>query len=327
MNNIKNKLVSKRKIEQIVNKYTSKIHNNCGYIYINNIKKFQKAFVHKSFCMIDSDNSDSDNFSSLSYDKNLLESNERLEFLGDKVIDLITTEYLFDKYPQKDEGFLTKLKSRLVKKESLSFLGEKLGFKDMIMISSHVERISGRDNPRFLEDIFESFMGILYKDQYSNLNICKAFLLGVYEEYINLNDLIKNNDNYKDSLLRYFHSQGWGHPVYKNIYNIGNVCSKEFTVIIILNKGVINKKEDIKHNIVENLYTKHEDITSIISNDLDIIKNKGQKECSINMEEFTSCCKDENSMIIGLGKGVTKKSAEQMCSKDCLNSLEISPNY
>lgn len=321
MNNIKNKLISKKKIEAIVNKYISKSENT-GYIYINNIKKFQKAFVHKSFCIIDSDNSDSDNFSSLNYDKNLLESNERLEFLGDKVIDLITTEYLFDKYPKKDEGFLTKLKSRLVKKESLSYLGEKLGFKDMIMISSHIERISGRDNPRFLEDIFESFMGILYKDQYSNLNICKAFLLGVYEEYINLNEIIKNNDNYKDSLLRYFHSQGWGHPVYKNIYTIGNVCSKEFVVVI-----VINKSKNIKNNILDKLYEKHEVISSIILNDLDIIKTKNPKDCSIDMEEIVSLCKDENSIIIGLGKGNTKKSAEQLCSKECLNSLDISLNY
>jgi len=166
--------------------------------------------------------------------KYFISDNERLEFLGDKVIDLVTTEYLFDKYPEKDEGFLTKLKAKLVRKESLSMLGDNLGFRKFMLISSHIERISGRNNQRFLEDIFESFVGILYKDQKSDLNICRKFVLGVYNEFIDIDDLIKNNDNYKDSLLRLFHSKAWNHPVYDTIYYTGNVYAREFTVVITI---------------------------------------------------------------------------------------------
>lgn len=232
MNNILNKTLTKKVLEKLINSYTEPEVT----VKIKNIKKFQKAFVHKSFCIVDSDNSDTDNYSNMYYEKDDIYSNERLEFLGDKVIDLITTEFLFDKYPTKDEGFLTKLKSRIVKKEGLAYLGEKLGFKELLLISSHVERISGRENPRFLEDTLESFIGILYKDQNSDLNICRRFLLEVYARHLDLDSLINNNDNYKDSLLRYFHSKNWGNPEY--------ICeeteNKEFSSIITLESNKLD---------------------------------------------------------------------------------------
>lgn len=309
MNNINNKLITKETIENIINRYTGDTR-----VSINNIKKFQKAFIHKSFCNVaDSDNSDSDNYCTINYNSTLTASNERLEFLGDKVIDLITTEFLFDSYPTKDEGFLTKLKSRLVKKESLSYLGEQLGFKELLLLSSHVERIDGRNNPRFLEDIFESFMGILYKDQKSNLNICKKFLLGVYSTHININDLINVNDNYKDSILRYFHSKGWGNPIYKNIYHIGSVQSREFTTIVLLDKKLLND------NIQAKLLKKQEEILSLIKSES--LNSDFPNAYNELVDSLKEC------IILGIGKGNTKKITEQMCSKNCLLNLDVSLNY
>lgn len=310
MNNINNKLINRGLIQNIINKYTGEDKP----IYINNIKKFQRAFVHKSFCIVDSDNSDSDNYSVMKFDKTTFSDNERLEFLGDKVIDLITTEFLFDKFPDKDEGFLTKLKSRIVKKESLSHLGEKLGFKELILISSHIERISGRNNPRFLEDIFESFMGVLYKDQNSDLKICKRFLLGVYSEHIDLDNLINNNDNYKDSLLRYFHTQGWGHPVYNTIYHIGNVYSREFTNILLVKKSIVISK-------TPRLFRRQKEILNIIKNDMKDCEGENKE----GLEKLTLLLKDNT--LLGMGKSNTKKYSEQECSKDCLLNLNISVNF
>jgi len=300
MNNIKNKLISREKIESIVNSYMGDTP-----LRINNIKKFQKAFIHKSFCIVESDNSDSDNYCSIDYNENLKSSNERLEFLGDKVIDLITTEFLFDIYPDKNEGFLTKLKSRIVKKESLSYLSEKLGFHDLILISSHVERISGRQNPRFGEDLFESFIGILYKDQKSDLNICKKFLLNVYKKYINLDKIINNNDNYKDSLLRYFHSNGWGHPIYEVIKTEYNNSNKEFIVAVFIDQEYIKK---INEKLLENILNEQYKYYKFISPDT----RKNSNTCLL---------------ILGIGKGNTKKISEQECSKFCLDALKVSRNY
>lgn len=310
MNNIYNKVINKEIIENIINKYTKK-----EKIRINSIYSYQKAFIHKSVCIINYNNNICDNYSCFFLDESILNNNERLEFLGDKVIDLITTEFLFDKYPNKDEGFLTKLKSRIVRKEGLSFLSEKIGFKEYILISSHIERISGRNNTRFLEDIFESFMGALYKDQNSNLEICKNFLLGVYDEFLNLEELINNNVNYKDSLLRYFHHQKWSNPIYTNIHTIeGSVQQNKIFVIIVM-----LKKELISNNEAEFIKSKQRNILKKLDNEVRLSeKNSNDIYENIDLKTY---------YIIGVGKGSTKKIAEQDCSKSCLINLDISLNY
>src|SRR4029078_3007379 len=229
MNNIKNKLIKKNDIELIINRFMGETP-----IKINNIKQLQTAFMHKSLAIVDQDNDESDNCSAINSDKFLITNNERLEFLGDRVIEMVTSEFLFDTYPDKDQGFLTKIKSKMVKKKSLSMLGERLGFKQFMLLSSHIERIYGRENVRLLEDIFESFVGALYKDQKSDLNICRKFVLGVYAEFIDIDELINTNDNYKDSLLRYFHSKSWDHPVYKPLYYTGPVYMREFTIAVLI---------------------------------------------------------------------------------------------
>lgn len=279
MDNIYNILLTTEDIEKIINTYID------IPIYIDDISVYQNAFIHKSFCNTDSYNSDSDNCSVFIMDNNV--HNERLEFLGDKVIDFITTVFLYYKYPDKNEGFLTKLKSRMVKKESLSKLGDELGFKKYILIDSHMECISGRNNSRILEDIFESFMASLYIN--TNIDICKQFLIGVYNKHIDFDNLININDNYKDSILRYFQSQKWGHPVYTTFTDI----NKEFVSYLLLSKNVENFPRKFKPNNMTNGF------------DIDL----------------------KNNIIIGIGKSHVKKTAEQECSKDCLLLLNISLNY
>jgi ribonuclease-3 len=301
MNNIKNKLVKREFLEGIISKYT-------GPMKINSIRQFQKAFIHKSFCQVDCDNSDSDNYSSMKLDKYCVSNNERLEFLGDKVIDFIVTEYLFDKFPKEGEGFLTKLKSRIVKKESLSVLGEKLGFAEFMMVSSHVERIRGRDeNPRLLEDIFESFVGTLYKDQKCNIKICRKFVLGVIKEFIDIKNLIDNNDNYKDSLLRYFHSKDYNSPVYHVIYSQGNSNSCEFTSVVLAPKEKFG-------NVSNDLINFQKEILSIV-----------KKEDTDGYLKLTELFK--TGVLLGLGKSKKRKGAEQECSKVALINLGVSTNF
>ena len=106
---------------------------------------------------------------------------EKLELLGDKAIDLITLDYIIQQFPDKEVGFLTELKSNIVRKPSLANLGEQLGFKKYILFSSHIDRItnynknSGRENKRFLEDIFESFIGALYIDLNKGVLVTHTF--------------------------------------------------------------------------------------------------------------------------------------------------------
>ena len=294
MNNIHNILITKNDVENIVNKYLD------IPIKINNIQVYQNAFMHKSFSIVDPDNSDSDNYSVINNTNNKKENNEVLELLGDKVIDFITIEYLIDNYKGKNEGFLTKLKSKLVNKHSLSNLANKLNFKKFILISSHIERISGRSNERLSEDLFEAFMASLYLDQNRNLEICKQFLLGIYFEFVNFDELINVNTNFKDSLLRLFQANGWKFPVYTTI-SLKEV--KYFSTIVLISKDFDNIPENIlkkQNTIIKTINNESNDISKI-----DLNKN----------------------IILGIGQANTKKSSEQECSKDCLINLNIGLNY
>ena len=228
-------------------------------------------------------------------------TNERYEFLGDKVIDFITTEFLFDKYPDKDEGFLTKLKSKIVRKSSLANLGEKLGFKEFMLIGSNIERSDGRNNIRFLEDIFESFIGGLYKDQNSNISLAREFVLGVYNAFIDFETLSVVNDNYKDSLLRYFHSKNYGHPVYNYVPN-NESNKKGFSCIVKLPFEVITGRLPPK----------------LLEYNNRIVKNIRKNGYTGDLGE---------NVIVGFGYSETKKEAEQLCSKESLENLKVPKGF
>lgn len=263
MNNINNKLIEKNHIEALINKYIDIYYTNLEqtndpfnldkeilpkvnkvFITINNIENIQKAFIHKSFWNVTNIYDETDAFSCIYLNKEEFGDYEKSEFRGDKVIDLITLDYITDLFPNKEVGFLTDLKSRIVRKESLANLGEQLGFKEYILFSSHIDKITkentGRDNKRFLEDIFESFIGKLYIDQNSNIDVIRPFLLGVYKIFIDIDFLINNDINYKTSLLKFFHSQKFAHPIYIDLYFLGPVTNREFVSIVTLDKTLLN---------------------------------------------------------------------------------------
>jgi ribonuclease-3 len=302
MNNIKNKLIPKQVIEKIINRY----NKPPNFTTVKDTSFYQTAFVQKSFANVDQDNCPSDNYCSINPQHHSA-SNERLEFLGDKIIDFITTEFLFDSFPDKDEGFLTKLKSRIVKKQSLAFLGEKLGFREYMLISTHVERNQGRENPRFLEDIFESFVGGFYKDQHCDIVLIKKFLLGIYEEFIDLETLINVNDNFKDSILRYFHSKNYGHPVYTPLNSYDNsVVIKQFLSAILVSKETIT--DPVEYSQASKIHEK-------------LMKSLPEEPMSVLNKSI------EGKFVLGIGYGDTKKSSQQDCSKQCLTNLKVSLNY
>lgn len=217
MNNIKNKLVTASFIEALVNKYAK------PKVTVKDLTLFQKAFIHKDLCSERNGlNDDLDEECVLSSKfVTDLSSNERLEFLGDSVMGFVVAEYLFDKYPNKDEGFLTRLRSKLVRKERSAYYAEKLGLGEYLLLSTHLERIQSRTNPRLMEDLFESFIGALYKD--TGMQTTRQFIHGILRDYINFDELIYVNDNFKDSLLRYFQAQKWGFPEYTMVKSTKNI--------------------------------------------------------------------------------------------------------
>lgn len=288
MNNIKNKLVSREDINEIINKVID------GNINISNVDIFQQAFVHKSFLIVDSFIDEEDGCCAF-YIK-ASGSNERLEFLGDSVLNMVTAEYLFSKFPTKDEGFLTKLRTKLVRNTQLSHIGSNLGFNKWVLISNVIEKINGRQNPRLIEDVFESFIASLYKDQ--GFYTSRDFIFKCFDKYVDLNFLIENNDNYKDTLLRYFQLNEWSHPIYSNIKTEGSGPNKVFTTVVLINKELCPNTAD------------HEKI----------------EKCNEELVKIFNLKYPEQYMI-GYGSGKTKKQSEQEASKHSLIELEVPKNF
>ncbi len=168
---------------------------------------------------------------------------ERLEFLGDSIIRLVVTEYLYQRYPTQDEGFLTKLKIKIENDKSLAFLSKTIGLDKYMIIAKYLELNNARiqDDIGILGDVFESFIGALYLDSGSNLSICKPFIINLIETEIDIASLLYNETNYKDMLVKYYHKMRWQDPVYKTqqILEIDLNKKKIFQMIILDNQNKI----------------------------------------------------------------------------------------
>lgn len=156
------------------------------------------------------------------------ESNERLEFLGDAVLELITTDFLFKKFPQESEGVLTAYRSSLVKTTTLAEVAVELDLGKKLYMSKGEEATGGRDNPGLLADTTEAIIGAIYLDQ--GYESTKKFL---EKNLFNRFDKIKEQKLYQDSksvLQEIVQAKGLEAPVYKVIKEEGPDHDKQFTV-------------------------------------------------------------------------------------------------
>jgi len=178
-----------------------------------NKKLFKQAFIHRSY---------------INESKEKLESNERLEFLGDSVISFIISSYLYKSFPEFDEGILTNLRSLLVNTKILAEVSKELGFGKLLMLSKGEEESMGRENQSLLADSFEAFVGALFLDQ--GIDVTSDFL---HEILIpKANEFVKNK-SFKDpkSLLQEMvQAKKQNSPVYKVIKEEGPAHAKKFTV-------------------------------------------------------------------------------------------------
>jgi ribonuclease-3 len=169
----------------------------------------------------------------------ITESNERLEFLGDAVLELIATEFLYKKFPAEPEGTLTAYRSALVKTTSLATVAEKLGLGDQLKMSKGEEATGGRSNPSLLADTLEAVVGALYLDQ--GIEVCVTFL----QEHLFVSlDTILEQRLYKDpksELQERVQAQGLETPRYEVVSETGPDHSKEFTVAVYVGTEVVGQ--------------------------------------------------------------------------------------
>tara|TARA_B110001469_G_C9591859_1_gene293690 strand:+ start:252 stop:1142 length:891 start_codon:yes stop_codon:yes gene_type:complete len=246
--NMNNKLITKKEVITLLKLFGVEQE-------INNLKIYQQSFIHKSYVKKENNiNNQGDEVELAEKPNGCLElqeaSNERLEYLGDSILGATIASYLYERFPQEDEGFMTRIRTKIVNGEMLGSLALKMGMAPHMVISRHVEdRCNGRTNHRILEDVFESFIGALYLDFneneldhpkmefYSGLGfqVCQVFIISIIEELIDFSDLILNDYNFKDQLLRYFQQHFQHTPKYKQISVEGPPNDRFFTMAVLKN--------------------------------------------------------------------------------------------
>lgn len=164
-------------------------------------------------------------------------SYERLEFLGDAVLDLIITEVIFDLFPQKNEGFLTKLRAKLVKGEALAMYARKLNLSDLMILGERVRGQGVEQSTSVLADVFEALVGALYLDL--GYEPTSDFIRKVTEQYVDFDTIINSLDNYKSLLLEFAQAQKMAIPTYNVISEEGPGHDKTFGVEVLVDQKPI----------------------------------------------------------------------------------------
>ena len=205
-------------------------------INVKDINLYKHAMVHKSACR----------------DVNSA-SNERLEFIGDSVLNMVIAHYLFDKFPDENEGFLTRIRTKMVGGKNLSYLGKCLNFQDYVIMNEKAMKQEWNKNPRILEDVFEAIIGAIYLDL--GISEARNFILNTMERYVNQDDLITDT-NYKDILMRFVQSHFNDLPEYKTSYSKGPDHSKLFTLQVFIKgklvaEGISGTKKQAEQNAAQ----------------------------------------------------------------------------
>ncbi len=189
---------------------------------IFNIELYKRAFVHRSYTKRPEQENSAANIHLANCPSNCMplktKSNERLEFIGDGVLELITKYYLYRRFPKADEGFMTEKKISLVKNEHIGKLAYDMKLHNWLILSKHAEEKKTRTNLKKLGCLFEAFIGALFLDYnkisvkdegnwFENIFVCgpgfqmaQIFVENIFEKHVDWTNLIENDDNYKNIL-------------------------------------------------------------------------------------------------------------------------------
>jgi len=166
-----------------------------------------------------------------------LEHNERLEFLGDAVLELVVTRYLYDTYPKRPEGELTSIRAALVNTSSIAAAANEIGMNDFLLLSRGEAKDTGRARQYILANTFEAVIGAVYLDQ--GYDSAKEFIA---DWILKKTDLIVKKDLWRDA-KSVFQEQAQEYenttPEYKIIKEVGPDHAKEFTVGVYIGKKLI----------------------------------------------------------------------------------------
>ena len=213
--NTRNKEITLNDVQCILNDHG--IHAK-----VHNLELYKRAFVHRSYTKRPDIENEQNDIKIAPKPGNCLplktKSNERLEFIGDGVLELITKYYLYRRYPKADEGFMTEKKIALVKNEHIGKLAYEMRLHPWLIVSRHAEEKNTRTNLKKLGCLFEAFLGALFldfnkisiydeHDWFKNVfvtgpgfQMAQIFVESIFEKYVDFVKLVETDDNYKNIL-------------------------------------------------------------------------------------------------------------------------------
>ena len=267
---------------------------------MKSIETFWKALTHRSYCTRKRDNFIEGN---LDCPPDCLplqeESSERLEFLGDAVLNLVVADYLFQRYPDEHEGFLTRMRSKLVNGEMLREFCIITGLDAHVIISKQIEESGGRQAKNVLEDCFEAFIGAMFIDAEKDglgYKVVSNWLVNFMETNVDFAELIPQQSSYKDMLTKYF----------QHAFN----CAPRYAVDELPINSAANDGGEA-HSIPH-----------------DASCNKTHSQTNVTWDEnavgnhlktmFTVCIRTRDDVIVGTGCGPTKKAAENEAARKAM---------
>ncbi len=217
-----------------------------------NLELFKLAFSHKS------------NSSEKSY---AIQNNERLEYLGDAVLGTIVAEYLFKKYPNGNEGFLTKMRSKIVQRKSLNNIGDKMGL-DMILSEFNTTRLSRS----MLGNAVEALVGAVYLER-GYVRTKKFIIQKILRNYIDIHELETVDENYKSQLLEWCQKNGQM-VSYKVIARYKFEKRDRFKVAVLIDGAKVAIADDFNKKSAEQMASARAMSSMGITND----PSNGQKQ-------------------------------------------------
>lgn len=185
----------------------------------------------------------------LNENREALEDNERLEFVGDAILAFVVAEWLYKQYPEKREGFLTKIRSSLVHTQKLAEFARKIGLGQALLLGKGEEQAGGRDRAPILCDAFEALIAAVYLD--GGMEAVKQLVLPLVAEEADKIIFNRSDEDVKSRLQEWAQAQGFGSPHYELVGESGPDHAKNFKVAVWVNETRLGEGSGVSKQSAE----------------------------------------------------------------------------
>ena len=192
---------------------------------VDDLSLYQRALTHRSLLR--------------RYPNRDLQSNERLEFLGDALLDLVVGEVLYDRYPDRDEGDLSRMRAQLVSEAPLARYARRMDLGASLLMTDNAVADGGRNNSTILADAFEALAGAVYLDR--GHAAARRFVHTHALSPFDLEEMLAQDTNYKSQLLEHMQAQGRPQPTYRVVNEVGPSHDKTFTVEAVVDDAAVGQ--------------------------------------------------------------------------------------